>query len=50
MKKMRKIIWAGVVAAALGAGGAEAIEAYRMQPGEAVALDGKLDDPVWTRA
>lgn len=36
-------------ALALAAGNAVAIEAYRMAAGEAVALDGKLDDAVWGR-
>lgn len=36
-------------ALALAAGEAGAIEAYRMAAGEAVALDGKLDDAVWGR-
>lgn len=47
---MRKTIWCGLVLALLGATGAGAIEAYRMQPGESIALDGKLDDAVWSKA
>src|SRR5262249_25790827 len=30
--------------------GANAIEAYRLQPDEKIVLDGKLDDPAWSHA
>jgi hypothetical protein len=48
---MGKTIWAGMVAAwVVGSGPAHAIETYRMQAGEKVVLDGKLDDAVWAKA
>ena len=48
---MNKLLlgWLGAVALSL-AGPAGAIEAVRLAQGERVALDGRLDEPVWTRA
>ena len=39
-----------VLAAALAAGTAHAIEAYRLEAGERIVLDGRLDDAPWSRA
>ena len=39
-----------VLAAALAAGTAHAIEAHRLEAGETIVLDGRLDEPAWSKA
>ena len=41
---------AAIAVMLLGATAAHAIEAERLAPGETIALDGRLDEPAWTRA
>ncbi|HET7729780.1 MAG TPA: DUF5916 domain-containing protein [Usitatibacter sp.] len=48
---MKKRVLLGIVAmAAWAAQPAMGIEAYRLAPGERVAVDGSLDEPAWSRA
>jgi hypothetical protein len=39
-----------MMAIALAAGSAHAIEAHRLEAGERIVLDGRLDEPAWARA
>ena len=47
---MRAMMRTWVLAAALAAGTVHAIEAHRLEAGEKIVLDGRLDDPAWSKA
>lgn len=48
---MKKIgLAGGVLAACLGVVPAAAIEVHRLAPGERITLDGRFDEPAWSRA
>ena len=48
MKKF--IAWGALWAAAWGCGAVQALEVHRLAQGERVAIDGRLDEPAWSRA
>ncbi len=48
---MRKVLGLGMVwCLGWGSGAASAVEAYKLDPGEKIVLDGNLGDPAWSRA
>ena len=47
---MKNLLAGALLVVVAGAGPAGAVEALRLGPGEAIALDGRLDEVAWTRA
>src|SRR5689334_21844971 len=47
---MKKFLVGAALGAAVSASPAQAIEAVRLVPGERIVLDGRLDEPAWTRS